>query len=619
MREVYAGLGACCLGTGTCRFTVWAPGAHTVDVHLVSPDDRTVAMQPAGDGYFHADAAEVPVGALYYYRLDGGEDRPDPASRSQPRGVHGPSEVINQAFPWTDAGWAGPALKDYVIYELHVGTYTPEGTFEALIPHLGELRELGITAVELLPVAETPGKRNWGYDGVDLWAPHSGYGGPHGLKRLVDACHAHGMAAVLDVVYNHLGPEGNYLAQFGPYFTDAYRTPWGPAINYDGPGSDGVRRFVVGNALYWIDQYHFDALRLDALHAVFDRSACHIFAELADSVHAMAETLGRRVYLIAETSLNDTRLVRPAELGGHGLDAQWNDDFHHAVHALMTGERDGYYADFGRVHDLVQALREGYVYSGQYSPYRGRRHGHSSRDVPARRFVICTENHDQVGNRFRGDRHSTYVSREELRLAAGVMILAPYVPLLFMGEEWGEPAPFLYFVSHGDPALAQAVRKGRAEEFAGFKWAGEIPDPQSEETFRKSKVDHTLKAGGWHGRLRDYYRRLLKLRRDIPALSTLDKEKLEVVGYESSRTVAMRRWAGGSEVLVAANFGREPARIRAGMPPGPWRLILDSADEAWGGSGAKTAEHIDSRGDAEIEIAPLTLLVYEKERQHETG
>lgn len=612
MCGVSAGLGPRLSGGRGCRFVVWAPNARRVELHLVAPEERMELMQDIGGGYFAAEAPGVAAGALYFYRLDGGGDLPDPASRSQPRGPHGPSEVVDRAYPWTDAGWTGLALRDHVFYELHVGAYTPEGTFDAAVAHLPGLRELGVTAVELMPVAETPGRRNWGYDGVDLWAPHSGYGGPRGLKRLVDACHAHGLAAVLDVVYNHLGPEGNHLARFGPYFTDAYKTPWGPAVNFDGDGSDGVRRFVVGNALYWLDEFHFDGLRLDALHAIFDRSARHIFDELADAARELGERLGRRIHLFAETDLNDPRLVSPRELGGHGFDAQWNDDFHHALHTLLTGEGDGYYRDFGRVQDLARALREGFVYTGQHSPFRGRRHGRPSRDVPARRLIVCSQNHDQVGNRARGERLAALVSLEQLKLAAGVTILSPYLPLLFMGEEWAEPAPFLYFVSHGDAALVEAVRRGRAAEFAGFEWAGEVPDPQAEATFERSKLHHDLKREGTHRRLRDYYRRLLKLRRDSDALRTLDKERMEVAGCERDRTLALRRWTETSQALALVNFGRGSAIIRAAAPAGTWRLILDSADARWAGPGAAAPAALQSSGDVEIEIGPHRMWVYEQ-------
>lgn len=441
IRDGGAGLGAASLGDGRCRFTVWAPAAEKVEVRLLTPRPRVATLDRGGQGYHHGVLEGVERGSLYVYRLDGGPERADPASRSQPQGVHGPSEVVDPQFPWEDVSWVGPRLQDYILYELHVGTFTREGTFDAIIPHLTDLRELGVTAIELMPVAQFPGTRNWGYDGVFPFAVQDSYGGPAGLKRLVNACHREGLAVVLDVVYNHLGPEGNTLGDFGPYFSERYRSPWGPALNFDGPGSDEVRRFFIENALAWITDYHVDALRLDALHAILDLSAYPFLAELAAAVRERAARLHRRVYLIAESDLNDPKLVRPPEVGGYGLDAQWNDDFHHALHALLTGERTGYYEDFGTVAHLARAFTEGYVYTGQYSVYRRRRHGVPARALPAHAFAVFAQNHDQVGNRMRGERLSALVPFEALKLAAAVVLLSPYLPLLFMGEEYGETAP----------------------------------------------------------------------------------------------------------------------------------------------------------------------------------
>jgi len=401
-------LGAVYLGGGRSRFTVWAPRARRVEVLLLSPEERVADLEEK-DGYHQATLEGVEPGSLYLYSLDGRIERPDPASRFQPKGVHGPSQVVDPAFPWADSCWSGIPLKDYVIYEIHVGTFTAQGTFEAVIAHLDELKDLGITAVELMPVAQFPGDRNWGYDGVYPFAVQDSYGGPAGFKALVNACHQKGVAVVLDVVYNHLGPEGNYLRDFGPYFTDRYRTPWGEAVNFDGPQSDEVRRFFIENALHWITEFHADALRLDAIHAILDFSAQPFLEDLTLAVKEQTEHLNRQVHLIAESDLNDTRPIRSRERGGFGLDAQWNDDFHHAVHTLLTGERAGYYRDFGRVEGLAKAWREGFIYSGEYSVHRRRRHGNSSRPIPARRFVVFAQNHDQVGNRMRGERLSFLV------------------------------------------------------------------------------------------------------------------------------------------------------------------------------------------------------------------
>ncbi len=492
------GLGATYLGEGQCFFRVWAPFVKAVGVHIVAPEARVITLKKQRGGYHQGTVANLIPGATYYYVLDGEKERPDPVSRCQSEGVHGPSQVTDSAFPWNDLSWPGLPLQDYIIYELHVGTFTADGTFDAGIACLDELKELGITAIELMPVAQFPGNRNWGYDGVYPFAPQNAYGGPQGLKRLVNACHERGMAVVLDVVYNHLGPEGNYLADFGPYFTDRYRTPWGPAINFDGPYSDEVRRFFIENALYWVTDFHIDSLRIDAVHGIFDSSASPFLEQLASDVHERADRLNRRIYVTAESDLNDSRLIRSGEVAGYGLDAQWNDDFHHALHALLTGEQTGYYEDFGRFHHLVKAFREGFVYSGQYSAYRHRRHGNSSCGIPVHKFVVFAQNHDQVGNRMRGDRLSQLVTHEKMKLAAATVLLSPFIPLLFMGEEYGETAPFPFFVSHSDPATIEATRQGRLAEFAAFQWSGNPPDPQDEATFYSAKLTRHLSATGHH-------------------------------------------------------------------------------------------------------------------------
>jgi len=569
-------------------------------------------MDPEERGYYEAVVDGAEPGSLYLYRLND-QERPDPASRFQPQGVHGPSQVAEPALTWQDDSWSGSPLEGYVIYELHVGTFTPEGTFDSVIPHLDGLKDLGVTAIELMPVAQFPGGRNWGYDGVHLFAVQDSYGGPGGLRRLVNACHRSGLAVVLDVVYNHLGPEGNYLADFGPYFTDRYHTPWGPAVNFDGPGGDEVRRFLIENALYWITEFHIDALRLDALHAVFDYSAQTFLEDLAAAVHEQADRIGRRVHLFAESDRNDPRLIRPRDLGGYGLDAHWNDDFHHALHTLLTGERFGYYQDFGRLEDLAKALREGFVYSGQYSPYRQRRHGASSRNVPAHRFVVFAQNHDQVGNRTGSERLSKLVSFERLKLAAGVVLLSPFIPLLFMGEEYGETAPFQYFISHSDPGLIEAVRRGRREEFAAFAWQGESPDPQDESTFQGSKLNHDLRREKRHPVLIDLYRELIRLRKELPALAQLSKDCLEVAAYEKERVLFVRRWAGASEVFVAFNFGDAPASVTLPVPARFWGIRLDSGDRRWLGNGSATPNLLRSEGQVTLALSPNAFALFVKE------
>jgi maltooligosyltrehalose trehalohydrolase len=610
-------LGAELTSDTTCSFQVWAPRAKKVELHITFPNERTIPMQPAERGYFYADVSDVSSGALYFYRLDGGRERPDPASRFQPRGVHGPSQVVENDFPWTDGDWRGLALENYVLYELHVGTFTPEGTFDAIIPRIATLKELGITAIELMPLAQFPGNRNWGYDGVYPYAVQESYSGPAALKRLVKACHEQGMAIVLDVVYNHLGPEGNYSSEFGEYFTDLYKTPWGQSLNFDSAASDEVRHYFIENALQWITDFHFDALRLDAIHAIVDPSATPFLQELADHVHARAEELQRPVYLLPESNRNDAREVASPDEGGLGLDSVWNDDFHHALHVLLTGEQTGYYEDFHGIDDLAQAFRAGFVYSGQYSKFRGRRHGNSSEKIPGQRLIVFAQNHDQVGNRLLGDRLAQTASFEQLKLAAGAVLLAPYIPLLFMGEEYGETAPFLYFVSHGDAALVEAVRKGRADEFAQFRWKGEIPDPQSEETFARSKLNWELRNEGWHRLLWKFYRELLRLGRELPALAQLDKKSAEVLAYPDQKVLFLRRWHGESHIFAVFNFDVRTVDLSLPVPAGRWRKQLDSAEPSWQGSGSQIPESLDSQGDARVSIGGSALCLFARSGQDE--
>jgi len=594
---------------------VWAPYAQKAEVHIVSPLERVFSLERDDQGYHQGISEGVQPGSLYFYRLDGKTDRPDPASRFQPQGVHGPSQVIDSHFPWEDTGWSGLPLQEYILYELHVGTFTPEGTFEAIISHLDELRDLGITAVELMPVAQFPGGRNWGYDGTYTFAVQNSYGGPEGLKRLVNACHKKGLAVVLDVVYNHLGPEGNYLGDFGPYFTDRYRTPWGSAVNFDGSHSDDVRRYFIENALYWVAEFHVDALRIDAVHAILDFSAYPFLQELGLAVHEQAERVNRQTYVIPESALNDTRVIRSPELGGYGLDAQWNDDFHHALHTLLTRERTGYYQDFGEIVHLVKAFREGFVYSGEHSLYRRRRHGNSSRHIPAHQFVVFAQNHDQVGNRMGGERLSELISFEALKLAAGVVMLSPFIPLLFMGEEYGETARFPYFISHSDPDLIEAVRRGRRQEFAAFVWSEEPPEPQGEATFLDAKLNHNLHREGYHCVLTRFYRELIDLRRKIPALAHLSKEDMEVLGYEHEKALLVRRWNGVGEAIAVFHFGEAEGSLEIPIPSGQWKKQLDSADKRWQGPGSDVPIQIVSDGKGTLTLPPWAFVLFERQKE----
>ncbi|MER3447164.1 MAG: malto-oligosyltrehalose trehalohydrolase [Candidatus Dadabacteria bacterium] len=605
-------IGANYIGNERCEFVVWAPFLNKVELKIIPPIGAPlhIPMERDDNGYWKSVVEGIPPGTLYFYRLEEERERPDPASYFQPQGVHGPSQVVDhRSFNWSDDGWTGITLSKMIIYEIHVGTFTTEGKFVSIIPRLDELLDLGVNAIEIMPVAQFPGERNWGYDGVCLFAVQNSYSGPEGLKTLVNECHKKGMAVVLDVVYNHFGPEGNYLSEFGPYFTDKYKTPWGRAINFDESYSDDVRNFFIENALYWFKNYHIDTLRLDAIHTIFDMSAKPFLEELSERVEGFSKEEGRKFYLIAESDLNDARVIRPRGLGGYEMDAQWSDDLHHSIHVLLTGEDSGYYADFGRVEDLVKSLNDGFVYSGQYSRYRKRRHGNSSKDRPAEQFVVFSQNHDQIGNRMMGERLSSLIPFEGLKLSAGVVFLSPYIPLIFMGEEYGEKSPFLYFVSHSDPDLIEAVRRGRKEEFMSFNWKGEPPDPQSMDTFLMSKLNWEKRKEGNHKVLLDFYKNLIALRKNVPALSSLDKNNLEVSGFEKERVIFMRRWKDGSYIFSIFNFNRSEIRVRIPTHGGEWRKILDSSEEIWGGPGTSLPEVLVSGG--EMDIKGLSLVVYE--------
>lgn len=598
------------------RFCVWAPRAKTVEVRVISPCRKYFNLHAEGAGYYTGITQGIAPGAHYFYRLDKDKERPDPAARFQPRGVHGPSAVMDDWHEWTDSAWKGLSLRDYIFYELHVGTFTREGTFEAIIPHLDELADLGITAVELMPVAQFPGNRNWGYDGVYPFAVQNSYGGPVGLKRLVNACHNKGLAVVLDVVYNHLGPEGNYLRDFGFYFTDHYRTPWGDSINFDGPYSDEVRRFFMENAVYWFTQFHVDALRLDAVHAIFDFSAVPFLQELAETVHALGETLNRKIYLIPESASNDNKLLRPSESGGYSLDAQWNDDFHHALHTVLTGERTGYYQDFGSLDQVVKSLTHGFIYDGIYSPFRKRRHGNSSRLIPLDKFVVYSQNHDQVGNRMKGERLAELISGNALKLAAAMVLLSPCLPLLFMGEEYGETAPFPYFVSHSDPELIQAVREGRRREFESFNWKESPPDPQAPATFNSAilRRKQCLKSGK-NQVLMDFYRQLIRIRKELSIPAGTDKETVKV-DYLVSQSVIRVSWEScDKEVSMLFHFSDSPVTLVFPMSRGIWQKKLDSNMRRAEDGSCTITDRVESNGKVQLDLDAYGCLVFVKEKE----
>jgi maltooligosyltrehalose trehalohydrolase len=499
-------------------FRVWATIPERVEVQV---GRQRFPMRRGEDGWWSAAVEAARPGSDYGFVLDGEGPFPDPRSPWQPNGVHGLSRLVDHgAIRWEDAGFRAGPLSAAVIYELHIGTFTPAGTFDAAIGRLDHLVHLGVTHVELMPVNQFSGRHGWGYDSVDLFAPHQAYGGPDGLKRLVNACHQRGLAVLLDVVYNHLGPSGNYLGRFAPYFNPRYHTPWGSAINFDGAYSDEVRRFFCDNALMWLREYHVDGLRLDAVHAILDTSAIPFLEQLGAEVRQLAAQANRPLIVIPESDLNDPRLIWPSERGGFALDAQWSDDFHHALHTVLTGEKAGYYEDFGALADLAKALREAYVYDGRYSRHRRCSHGRPPVGLTGHRFLGYAQNHDQVGNRARGERLSQLVSLGRLKAAAALVFASPFVPMLFQGEEWGASTPFQYFTDHPEPDLAEAVRQGRRKEFASFGWKPEeVPDPQAPETFDRSKLDWSEPAREPHAGLLDWHRRLIRLRRAEPALA----------------------------------------------------------------------------------------------------
>jgi len=602
-------LGATVLPNGRVEFRLWAPHAESVAVKLLD-NSALISMRSQEHGYYTAVADETSPEALYYYVIDGKKERPDPASRAQPQGVHGPSMVVDpSAFAWTDGAWAGRALDDYIIYELHVGTFTKTGTFDAVIPYLRYLKdEVGVTAIEIMPVGEFPGRRNWGYDGTYLFAPQSSYGGPAGLKRLINACHEVGLAVVLDVVYNHLGPEGNYLSDFGPYFTDRYKTPWGAALNYDGPHSDAVRDYIVGNAVYWVTEYHIDGLRLDAIHGIYDFSATHLVQEIATAVHRQGLRLGRQAVVIAESDLNDARVIGSPTEGGYGVDAQWNDDFHHSLRVALTQERMGYYQDFHGLPDLEKALQSGFVYSGQYSAYRQRRHGNVSEQCPATRFIVFAENHDQIGNRAIGDRLTVQVSDEALKGALALVLLSPNIPLLFMGQEYGETNPFQYFTNHSDPELVKAVKVGRRREFVLFGWKEEdIPDPDDPATFERSQLSHGPRTPQQTAMLQ-WVNSLIQLRKTVSSLA-VEQTRLKpaVWTYQTEQVLVMHRSvAAGPAIVVVLSFNEQPVTVRLQGPVGKWQLALDSGHVASRLNGGETDSEarVEQRLKEDILIEP---------------
>jgi maltooligosyltrehalose trehalohydrolase len=552
-------------------FRVWATLPKKVELQL---NGKNLPMSRDEKGWWTAEVPEAKAGDNYGFILDGAGPFPDPRTPSQPDGVHKLSRLVDQdAFPWTDKQFQAPPLASAIMYELHLGTFTPQGTFLSAIEKLDYLAALGVTHVELLPVVEFSGNHGWGYDGVDLFAPHHAYGSPDDLKKLVDACHTHGLAVILDVVYNHIGPSGNYLGKFAPYFTKKYASPWGEGINFDDAHSGEVRRFFCDNALMWLRDFHFDGLRLDAVHGILDTSATHVLEQLKLEVEQLSTQLGRPLVIIPESDLNDPRLLWPRERGGYQLDAQWSDDFHHALHAVLTGERTGYYSDFGSLEDLAKALRHAFVYDGKYSPHRHRVHGRPAEGLSGHRFLGYLQNHDQVGNRARGDRSGQLMSLGKLKIGAALLLASPFVPMLFQGEEWAAGTPFLYFTDFKEPELAKAIREGRSKEFVAFGWKPEdTPDPQDPETFEQSKLKWDEISQSPHAEMLDWHKKLIQLRRTEPDLSDGVLENVHVTVDEKNRWLVLER---GSVSLVC-NLAAQAQHLA--IHPGQHKILIASAD-----------------------------------------
>lgn len=566
-----------------CYFNIWAPKAE--GLHLViEGESHPFEMEKQEHGYWSKSLRNISPGTRYKYQINQSQSFPDPASLSQPDGVHEASEVVDlKDFEWTDDGWKGIPLKEMIQYELHTGTFSPEGNFNGLTEKIEYFKHLGINTIELLPVAQFSGHRNWGYDGVYPFAVQNTYGGAKALMELVNECHNNGIAVIMDVVYNHFGPEGNYSAVFGHYFSDKYSTPWGQPVNFDGEHADGVRNFVVQNALMWCRDFHIDALRLDAVHAIYDFSARHIMQELAENIEQLGQQTGRKYSLIAESNLNDVRYISPVSAGGYGLDAQWSDDFHHVVHTLATGEKNGYYADYGDPQQFPKTMKNAFVYDGKYSPFRKKTYGNQTANNSADQFVIFTQNHDQVGNRLHGDRLIASAGFEMAKVAAASMFLAPYVPMLFMGEEYGERNPFYYFVSHLDHELNRLVREGRKEEFSDF-YDEVASDPDDEETFNDSKLSWNIEEDEEKKAMLGYYRELIRLRKEHIVLKLTDKDNLHM--SHDGMLFQLERWHNNHRIVALLNYDNEPKDLKWSPAHDlPLKKILDSEEAQWKGSG----------------------------------
>ncbi|MCZ4222385.1 malto-oligosyltrehalose trehalohydrolase [Pedobacter rhodius] len=603
---------------GLAEIWLWAPDFLTILIHVKKlKHSLEMSKQELGYWFLQTDKISpldeysfelIPIPEKQEYTKKKSQTWADPASLLQNNGVSGPSNAFDlKAFKWTDQNWKGIELKDFIIYELHTGTFTADGNFSSIINKLDYLVDLGITAIEIMPVAQFPGNRNWGYDGVYPFAVQNTYGGPNALQQLVNSCHQKGIAVILDVVYNHFGPEGNSFTEFGPYFTDKYHTPWGSAINYDDAGCDAVRTFFIENALMWFRDFHVDALRLDAVHAIKDFSPIHILSEIKTYTQKLSEFTGKPYKLIAELDLNDNRFINSQLQGGYGMDGQWIDEFHHALRVSAGQEQTGYYADFNGVEHLAKSYNDAYVYDGQYSAHRQRKFGLPAKNNPGEQFIVFSQNHDQVGNRMLGERTSTLVSFEMMKLMAGAVFCAPFLPLIFMGEEWAETNPFQFFISHSDQELIEAVRKGRKAEFAAFHNEQETPDPQAESTFNQSKLDWTKTVPGKHKIMHSYYKKLIRLRKENPVLNTLDRINTHAEALTDQKIVLLKRNGKSQHLIIVLNFSNKKQNIPAADFTGHWLLLMDSAVPEFTG---QNQHHIVANG--QINISPESILIFSK-------
>jgi maltooligosyltrehalose trehalohydrolase len=577
-------VGAKYLGNNRCSFTVWAPQKEKMTLHIVHPSEQKIQMQKDEDGYFTLEV-ETPAGTKYLYIIDESEKGlPDPTSQYQPEGVHGPSEVVDHStYKWNDNNWKPIALEETILYELHIGTFTEQGTFESAIEKLDLLKEVGVNAIEIMPVAQFPGNRNWGYDGVFPYAAQNSYGGPDGLKKLVDAAHQKGIAVFLDVVYNHQGPEGNYIEQFAPYFTDHYKTPWGKAINFDGEWADGVREFYSDNTIYWLKNFHIDGLRFDAIHAIYDFGAVHFWELVHEKIRNLEKQNSRPYHTIAESDLNAPRVIHPVENNGFGFTAQWIDDFHHAIYVMLDKEGKDRYHGFDGMKQLAKGYCEGFVHSGEFVTFRKRKFGKSSAGIPGNKFVAFINNHDQAGNRIDGARLCSLIDLDQSKIATAMLLLAPYVPMLFMGEEYGDESPFYYFISHSDPDLIKAVQNGRKEEFKQYIKPGqEFPDPQSEKVFNESKLKWNKRETGKHKILLNWHKELISLRQNNLALKNYSKDSVQAETLQEDGIILHRKDETGKKELIALmNVSETPINYFLPGTNGTWKKLIDSTEIQW--------------------------------------